>query len=328
MENAEQINQLARAFQSSRILLTAYELGVFDALSGQQKSSTTLADELETDSRALDRLLNALCTFDLLKKHDHQFSNSPVAEKFLVKGKADYLAGLGHLNNLWDSWSSLTEAIIRDDKRKAQAREKKQTQRTASFIAAMHGRAQSSAPAIVAQIDLTGVKRVLDVGGGSGIFSVQFVKSGNNLKATIFDLPQVVELSKAYVAKEGVADAIDFKTGDYTTVTGFGSGYDLAFLCAIVHINSPQVNRELVRKCYAALNPGGRLVIQDFVLDDSRTRPAPGAIFALNMLVNTPEGDAYTESEIKSWMVEAGFSGIQKLEPLGPTASMIGSKRS
>jgi 2-polyprenyl-3-methyl-5-hydroxy-6-metoxy-1,4-benzoquinol methylase len=327
MENAEQIYQMARAFQGSRILLTAYELGVFDALSGQRKSSAALAKELETDSRALDRLLNALCTFDLLYKHDNQFINSPLTERHLVKGKEGYLAGLGHLNNLWDSWSSLTGAIIRDEKLKLKATEKREAQRSASFIAAMHSRAISSAPAIVAQIDLTGVKWVLDVGGGSGIFSVQFVKAGHNLKATIFDLPHVVELSRKYVAEAGVADAIDFKTGDYTETADFGSGYDLAFLCAIVHINSPRVNRELVRKCHAALNTGGRLVIQDFILDDSRTKPAPGAIFALNMLVNTPDGDSYTETEIKSWLEEAGFSGIQKLEPLGPTASIVGVKQ-
>jgi len=326
MENAEQIYQLARAFQGSRILLTAFELGVFDALADGAKDSTSIAVQLQTDERATDRLLNALCVLGLVKKTENLFSNSVAAEKHLVADKEGFMAGLGHMNNLWDSWSELTGSIIRDNKSIKKSKEKKESQRSKSFIGAMHTRAKISAPPIVAQIDLTGVKKVLDVGGGSGIFSMQFVKSGKDLKATIFDLPHVVELSRQYVVATGLASSIDFLRGDYNKTDSFGSGYDLAFLCAVIHINSPAQNISLIQKCYKALNPGGRIVIQDFIMDDDRLNPGHGAMFAINMLVNTPSGDSYTETEITQWLTQAGFGHIRKLDPIGPSASIIGFK--
>ena len=326
MENAEQINQLASAFQGSRVLLTAFELELFTALEKGEMDSATLAGKLDTDTRATDRLLNVLCSLGLINKKNNLFSNAPAASRHLVKGKPGYLAGLSHRNNLWDTWTNLTGAVYGDEKKKEAAKKKKQKEWSESFIRAMHTRAHASAPGIVAQIDLQGVKRVLDVGGGSGAFSIQFVKQGVNLKASVFDLPHVVEMTKRYVSEAGVEASFDFLPGDYNQVESFGSGYDLAFLCAIIHINSPQSNQKLVQKCFDALQSGGRLVINDFIMDEDRINPQFGAFFALNMLVGTAEGDTYTESEIRSWYEKAGFRDVKRLEPLGPGTSIIGSK--
>ncbi len=326
MENAEQIQQLARAFQGSRILLTAFELGIFTVLESSNMESTKVAQQLDTEARATDRLLNALCGLGLVVKKGGRFSNSDAASNFLVEGKEGYLANLGHSNNLWDTWSSLTSAIIGDDAKAAKVQQQKKDQWYESFIKAMHTRARMAAPAIVSQLDLVGVNRVLDVGGGSGAFSIQFVKQGSDLKATVLDLPQVIEMTKRYVLEAGVADSFDYLAGDYTELESFGSNYDLVFLCAIIHINSPETNQKLIQKCAAALNPGGRLVINDFVMDDDRTSPVFGALFALNMLVGTREGDTYTESEIRNWFEAVGMTGFRRLEPVGPGTSLVGIK--
>mgnify|MGYP006292097987 CR=1 FL=1 len=146
METLEQLQQMARGFQTSRILLTAFELGIFEALGDNAVPSTAVASECQTDPRATDRLLNALCSLGLLQKEGELFSNTPLAAKHLVRGRPDYVAGFGHINHLWDSWSSLTSAIIRDDALEKVFKEKKEASRTDAFIAAMHGRARSSAP--------------------------------------------------------------------------------------------------------------------------------------------------------------------------------------
>ena len=92
------------------------------------------------------------------------------------------------------------------------------------------------------------------------------------------------------------------------------------FLSAIIHSNSPDQNRTLLRKCALALNPNGTLVVQDFVMNENRTDPPAGAFFSLNMLVGTAAGDTYTESEIRDWMKEAGLSDINRVEtPFGST---------
>jgi hypothetical protein len=113
--------------------------------------------------------------------------------------------------------------------------------------------------------------------------------------------------------------------GNYLT-DGLGDGYDMVFLSAVVHINSFEENRELVRKAFHALNPGGRIVIQDFVMDEDRTSPPMGAVFALNMLVNTAHGDTYTEREIREWLSSAGFAAAVRVDTGPATAMVIGVK--
>lgn len=316
--------ELARAFQGSRIVLTAYELDVFTTLGDQEKSSEEVARAIGADARGTDRLLNSLCALALLFKSDGKFTNCPVAAQYLVKGKPDYQSGLMHTVHLWDSWSMLTGAV-RDGGMVAQRPvEERDDTWFVAFIAAMHARAVNEAPVLVGNLDLTGVSRVLDVGGGSGAFSMAFVRAGNNIKATVFDLPNVVSLTQGYIDEEGLGDKIDTVAGDYNN-DQLPTGYDLAFLSAIIHSNSSGENRALFHKVGKALNPGGRIVVSDFIMDDDRTRPAFGAFFALNMLVNTSQGDTYTESEIKEWMTSTGVFSLERQDPRAP-GIMIGRK--
>jgi precorrin-6B methylase 2 len=323
----EQIQRLVRSFQESRVMLTAFELGIFTVLEQAPQTSAQVAAKLDTNDRATDRLLNALIPMGLVNKNNGVFSNAPAASTYLVAGKPCFLKGIGHANNLWDAWSNLTGAIIRNPKKAAAAKKKKEDSWYDVFIAAMDSRAITSAPPIIAQLDLDNVRRVLDVGGGSGAFSVQFVKQGKDLKATVFDQPQVVKMTQTYVAKAGLSGKIDFIAGDYTKDSNFGDGYDLVFLSAIIHSNSSATNRALFDKCYGALNHGGRIVVNDFIMDDERVDPAMGTLFALNMLVATNDGDTYSEAEVRTWLAGAGFRNIQRLPAVGPAASMIGEKQ-
>jgi SAM-dependent methyltransferase len=153
-----------------------------------------------------------------------------------------------------------------------------------------------------------------------------FVRAGKGIQAVVFDLPNVVPLTRRYIEAEGLSDRIETVTGDYTR-DSLGGGFDLVFLSAIIHSNSVDVNKQLLKKAGDALNPNGRLIIQDHIMDEDRTAPLAGAFFALNMLVGTQAGDTYTESEVRSWMEEAGFKSVRrKANPLG-TDLMIGRKR-
>jgi SAM-dependent methyltransferase len=320
------ILEMAAAFQRSRVLLTAYELGLFSVLTDETKTSAEVAASLETDRRATDRLMNALVALGLLEKHGGQFSNTPAAAQFLVKGRPGYMAGLMHTVHLWDTWSTMTDAVRGGAARKRSRIDGGEGDWLRAFIAAMHYRARAQAPQIVAEIDLAGVSRLLDIGGGSGAFSMAFVRAGAGISAVVFDLPSVVHLTRSYVESEGFAAQIAVVPGDYLR-NDLGSGFDLVFLSAIVHSNSDAQNRLLIRKAAAALEPGGRVVVVDWIMTDDRTEPVAGALFALNMLVGTEAGDTFTEAEIRSWMTDAGLSEIiRKDTPAGP-GLMIGRKR-
>lgn len=322
------IREIAYRFQSSRILLTAFELGVFTALGDRKRSSSEIARALKTDPRATDRLMNALCAMELLAKKNGKFENTPVAFRFLVKGNPEFMAGIMHTVHLWDTWSTLTAAVRKGTSvaMRPEINSRGDTWLTA-FIAAMHDRAAKQAPAVVAELDLSGVSRVLDVGGGSGAFAMAFVKAKEGVTATVFDLPNVLPLTKKYVKQAKLSGKVELQPGDYLT-DDLGKGFDLVFLSAIIHSNSESENRKLIKKCARALNPNGRVVVQDFIMDDDRTAPLHGAFFALNMLVGTGSGDTYRESEVRSWMEEAGLSKVTRKETTFGVTQIIGKKQS
>ncbi len=321
------IMQTVMAFQKSRILLTAFELELFTALAGGSKTSEEAAERLGVDKRALDRLMNALCTMELLVKKGNMFANTPAAQKFLVKGSPEFLGGFYHSNHLWDTWSSLTGAVRSGKSVFERKIDDRGEEWLTAFIAAMHYRASRTAPSVVAKLDLANVSRVLDVGGGSGAFAMAFVKAKEDIKAVVFDLPNVIPLTGGYIEQEGFHGKVDVVVGDYHT-DELGSGYDLIFLSAVIHSNSVEQNIKLIQKCAKALNPGGQVVIQDFIMNEARTDPGMGAIFALNMLVGTEAGDTFTEKEVKDWLSMAGLAAITKVDSSLGNSLVIGKKDS
>ncbi|MBI5416643.1 methyltransferase domain-containing protein [Candidatus Poribacteria bacterium] len=319
------IMDLASAFRKSKVLLTAYEFDLFTALDEKNLSADEVAKKIGSEKRATDRLMNALCAIGLLHKKENLFSNTKLTLQYLVKGKPDYMACLMHSVHLWDTWSTLTDAVLEG---KSVVNERMHTRGeawTEAFIAAMHERATKQVQALAFILDFSNVSRILDVGGGSGAFSMGFVEAKQGIKATVFDLPNVIPITKKYVNAKGLQDKIEFVSGDYAA-DDFGSGFDMVFLSAIIHINSFEENQNLIRKCSQVLNSKGQIVVQDFIMDDDRTNPPHAALFALNMLVGTESGDTYTELEVKSWMEKSGLSKIVRKDTHYNTTLIIGRK--
>jgi len=319
------ILEMASAFQRSRVLLTAHELDLFTILGEESKSSRQVAQALGTAERATDRLMNALCAMDLLIKKDGRFSNAPLASRFLVKGKPDFMAGLMHMAHLWETWSTLTQ-VVRQGRsvadRAAHVNERGEDWLRA-FIAAMHWRACQHAPGVVGLLDLSGVSRVLDVGAGSGAYAMAMVRAKEGITAVAFDLPNVIPLTRDYIRREGLQGKVTTAVGDYQ-VDPLGSGFDLVILSAIIHSNSSTENRALIRKAAEALAPRGQVVVQDFIVDEDRAGPPFATLFALNMLVGTEAGDTYTASEVREWMEEEGLRNVVRKDTPFGTSLIIG----
>ena len=308
----KEIREIAVGFQRSRILLTAYELDIFTFIGKNRYSSETVSNVLNLNNKAVEKLLNALVAIKLLAKEKEYFSNTKESFIFLSKDSPAYMAGLMHTNHLWNTWSHLTDVVktgIVAHREEINERGEKWLE---AFIHAMHDRGKKQAPAQIANIDLQNVGSVLDVGGGSGCYSMEFINRKPGLKAAIFDLPNVIPISKRIVEKENFTGKIEYYSGDYKTEE-LPKGFDLVFLSAIIHSNPPEINQELVKKCYRALNVNGRIVIQDWIMNDAKTEPVQGAVFSINMLVGVEGGDCYSESEVSSWMKNAGFTDVSKI---------------
>ncbi len=320
----EDIKKLAYAFQQSRILLTAIELKIFTTLEKHMLTSNEVAEKLNTDPRATDRLMNALCAMGLLKKIHNKFYNSESANNYLIEGKPEFMGGLFHTIELWKSWSTLTEVIKRGSH--VYKINKENFEWTKSFIAAMHYRALKEAKIVSYMLNFENVKKMLDLGGGSGAFTMQFIETHPEIEAVIFDQPDVIQLTKVYAENFALKNKISFIEGDYLK-DNIGNHYDLILLSSIVHINSFDENKMLIKKCSDALNKNGQLIIKDWIMDKDRTKPTEGAIFAINMLVGTKCGDTYTESEMKQWLVDAGITSIERKNTSYGFSLLIGYKK-
>ena len=326
IENPSELLDLVSGFRISRIILTAYELEIFSDLKEAGLSSIELAIKKKLDPRATDRFMNALVSLGLLQKSGNQFTNTLFSSKYLVKGQSGYLAGLSHQAHLWRTWSTLTEAIKAGT---SVAVEKPIGERDEnwldSFIAAMHSRGVPQSKEVADLLDFSNIHSILDVGGGSGAFTFEFIRRCNHATAVVFDLPAVVPITQKYIQQTGLKNIITTLPGDYLT-DKFGSGYDLVFVSAVIHINSPEENELLINKCFDALNPHGQLVILDHFMNDDRTEPKAGAIFALNMIVGTLHGDTYTDNEVRNWMSNSGLKDIKRKDSKQGTSLLIGRK--
>lgn len=310
--NRSSILEMGRGFLLPRILLSAGQLDLFTKLGGAQSSVEDLCSKYGFDERGLTILLDALVAMELATKSaDGKYGVEGAIYDLLARDGADsILPMIEHNNNMWRTWSNLTEIVTSGMNPKAVDREQRSDADTESFIGAMHVIGKALADEIAGSIDLDRYRKMLDVGGGSGIYTIAFLKKAPQLSSTIFDLPKVCEISRAFLDEAGMRERAQTMEGDFR-VDEFPKGHDLVLLSAIIHMNSREGNRDLFRKAYECLEPGGTLMIRDYFLDESRTRPMEGAIFAVNMLVGTSGGNSYTVREVSSDLEAQGFKNVR-----------------
>jgi (2Fe-2S) ferredoxin/precorrin-6B methylase 2 len=319
----DELLRSVRGYQESRALLTALELDVFTVV-GRGATAERVASVLKLDARATRLLLNALVALGLLDKKDGVFANGPVAVRYLAAGsKDDARDASKHNLALWTRWSTLTDAV-RAGHAVADVSPRSDDW-TVPFIAAMHKNATLRAPVVVRAVGAEGARRLLDVGGGSGAYAIAFAQANPELQAEIFDLPSVVPIAQRHVAAAGLGGRVRTRTGDLRR-DAFGTGYDLVLVSAICHMLGPRENQDLLRRVHPALAEGGRVVVQDFLLEADGTSPAHAALFALNMLVGTPEGSTYSEAEYTDWLRAAGFADVHRIRLGGPTDLVLGTR--
>jgi (2Fe-2S) ferredoxin/ubiquinone/menaquinone biosynthesis C-methylase UbiE len=317
----DELAQSIRGFQESRVILTALELDLFTAIQSGATAAQAAATA-GTEARATEMLLHALASLDLVRKQGAVFHNAPVAARFLAAGSPDSARmAMLHTARLWHRWSGLTECVrtgttVPDDERGVDG--------TEAFIAAMHNNARQRAAQLV-QAVAAGAMRMLDVGGGSGAYAIAFAQANPRLHAEVFDQPAVLAIAARHIREAGLEERVTTRVGDLRT-DEFGGGYDLVLISAICHMLSEEENRDLLARVYRALVEGGRVAIQDFLLRADKTGPRAGALFSLNMLVNTRGGASYSEEEYTGWLREAGFGEVRRVALAGPAGVLIATR--
>jgi len=319
MHEAGKIIEMANAFYSSQILFASSDLGVYAFLANSPGSTVEeVASRCELSPRGCRLLLDACVAVGLLTKQSGRYKNSEVAERHLVPGSPEDLsAAIRYNRDVYQAWGKLPE--FARSGRPVESPEihlGEDPERTREFVLSMHGRALGIGRAVVPQLDLQGCRRLLDLGGGGGTYSVLIAQQHPEIFCTVIDLPGILSVSEKLIAEQGVSDRVKTLPGDYHTIQ-LPEGHDVAILFGILHQESADTIAELLERTYEALEPGGVIYVMDMMTDTTHAAPEFSALFAVNMALTTHDGWVFSDEELQTWLAAAGFVDIA-VYPLDP----------
>ncbi|NQS70956.1 MAG: methyltransferase domain-containing protein [Desulfobulbaceae bacterium] len=325
--NVPELLKLSGAFWTTCTIHAGVKLDVFSTLTRGSATAAELASALQTDARGMGMLLNALTALELLEKNGETFTITPFSCQYLSKNSPDYMGHIiMHHHYLVEGWSKLDLAVTTGKPVRTSSTYADDKVRE-SFLMGMFNLAMQLAPHVARETDLNGRKHLLDLAGGPGTYAIHFCKENPSLSAVIFDYPTTRPFAENTVARFDLSDRIAFVAGDIT-VDAIDAGFDVVWMSHLLHSKGPAACRTIVAKAAQALEAGGMLLVQDFLLDDSRTAPLHSALFSLNMLIGTPEGQAYSQKDITEMMQQAGLHTIHRLAITLPNGAgiMAGTK--
>jgi len=307
-ENIDKLSEIARGFMKSEILLVANELNIFSLIGKKGKSLDDICRETGINRRAMKILLNALMAMKFIDMEKDFYLNSSLSCEYLLPGKEFYQGNmLKHLYKTKGRWADLLDIVKTGKPLKTGSETRKKSEdETRRFILGMSNVAAASVEKLLPLLDLSGIKHLLDVGGGPATYSTGFCKKYPGLRATVFDLPEVIPITKEQLTLAGMEESIDTIAGDFMS-DEFGGPYDMVFISNIIHMLGPDKISGLFQKSAKCLEPGGKIAVKDFFVDNDLKGPEYSLLFAVNMLVSTEEGNTYTEREVIDMLSKSGF---------------------
>jgi SAM-dependent methyltransferase len=313
-------------YRRAVIILSAVRSGLFEVFMEKKEIDVPhVARIMKWNERGTEILLNALCSLGYLKKNQEKYLVDPVFQKVLIDGNYKLMGEwMMHEWRLISRWIHLGE-VLESGKPYREPEKKTVHLNHRNFILSMAHREKENLITIVNAIDLSGYKKLLDLGGGPGLFAIGFVEKYSALRVTIFDTPETEPIALEFMSNSSAKSRIEFKGGDFMR-DDFGHDYDVALLSSILHIYGPEDNKKLLSRIYHSLNEGGKVIIRDFFLNNKKTGPVIGTLFAVNMLINTENGNAYSFQEIREWLTIAGFTHIQKRKLEGRMELLVAEK--
>jgi SAM-dependent methyltransferase len=305
--------QLSGGYWSACALHAGVKLDLFSPLSERRRTAAELAALLKCDLRGLVMLLNALAAMELLEKREDEYAATPFAAEFLSRTSPGYLGYIVmHHHHLMAGWAHLDEAVASGEPLRERFSHGDDETVRESFEMGMFNLAMQIAPKIVSGIDLSGRRRLLDLGGGPGTYAIHFCQQNPDLKAVVYDLPSTRRFAEQTISRFGLSDRIGFEAGDFDIADIQGS-FDVAWLSHILHGEGPQECARLLKKAVGVLEPGGSIMVQEFILDDTMDQPLFPALFSLNMLLGTPAGQAYSQGQLFEMLAAEGVGDLRRL---------------
>ncbi len=305
------VMRVASAYWDSSILHVANSLDVFTKLSKEGPATAEeMAQRCGVDARGIEMILMGCICLGFLEKVEGRFRNTPLAETFLVEGSPRNQRGIVSMFKNWVlPWSRLEEAV-RSGAPVVEKQHDHGEEATRTYIMGMLHRGIPQAQLLAEEVPLQGRKKMLDVGGGPGIFSIIMCQKNPGLKAAVLDLPQTLRVTRDIIRDwnaEGVVETIE---GSYMD-EGYGEGYDVVLTSSMISQEGPDIVKHILRESFKAMVSGGIILIQEQFLDDEKTGPMLPVQVGLNQLIHTPAGRAYSAKEVAEFAREIGFVDLE-----------------
>ena len=316
LESAEAISDIAFAFMGSKALFSALHVGLFSALSDKTMSAEEVAAATDLDVDRATTLLTALTSLGLVRKSDDGFANSPAAEAFLVKGRkydfGDYLR-FQIDRQMYPFLTQLNDALtgsLEEDKVASYADWFSDPEEARLYSESQHAGSLGPGRGLAKMVDLSATRKLLDVGGGTGAFSISLCKSYPELTSTVLDFPNVAKVGEEFIAKEGLSDRITYQPGNALT-DPWPETADAVLMSYLFSGVPGNTIPGLVRKAMETLTPGGRFMVHDFMVDENREGPKLAALWQLQHTAFNPEARSITSDYVSELMTAAGFVDIE-----------------
>ncbi|HKJ28286.1 MAG TPA: methyltransferase [Anaerolineales bacterium] len=306
------ITKHLEAVYPSFALHAAMQLDIFTQLHHKSLSMEELAQVIDVQAYKLRPVLFILVQAGLLNYARFLFSNTPETDRYLVKGKPDYMGTRVGLNS--SNWRRMldTAEIVRAGKPPAAYDDPASPDEFYKFFRGLYPGAVEDAKLLLERHNFKDCEMLLDVGGGAGGLGITIAKANPELKATIIDLPLVTPITNQFVNQENVTDQVDVASVDAVNEMLPGT-YDVVVARHLIQVLSPKDAGLLLGNISDAVNPGGKLFIIGYILDDSRQAPAKAVDFNLILITSSEYGEAYTEQEYRAWLENAGFVAFSRV---------------
>jgi ubiquinone/menaquinone biosynthesis C-methylase UbiE len=319
--------RMALGFRESKILLVANDKDIFSELAAGLNTVDALAAKLIVNARALRIMLDALTAMGVLSKKGQYYFNEDATQHYLVRGKPEYKGDfLKFLHMCWNQWNDLDQALeVGTANENNRVINNTQLEFNHAYLQGMDNMGWETAEKIAPLLDLNSVHSMLDVGGGAATFSIAFAKKNPDMKSLVIDFPPALEVAHANIEHNKMGDRIKTMAGNFWDVD-FGCNHDLVWISRVVHHLDETECAKMITKAVSALSPGGRVIVNDTLMDDNRVMPHFAAMFSVFMLVITKNGRCYTINEAKEWMKDAGLIDVNYIEIDEECRMVIGRK--
>jgi ubiquinone/menaquinone biosynthesis C-methylase UbiE len=321
----EPIMRLAAGFMAAKHLFTANELGLFEALADDPATLDALAARTGLTPRTARISADAMVALGLIERDGDAYRNSALAATFLSgTGPADmrpFLRFWDHIS--YPSWIGLADALGKGQVNEIVGMDA-ETQRIAS--AGIEAVLAGPAAALANTVKFTDRQRLLDVGGGTGSWSIAVVRQHPHMTATVVDLPKVADIARGRIADAGLTSRIDVVSGDAFDAA-LPAGHDVCLVANLIHYFSPEENQQLLRRIRGAVETGARLLLADFWTDSTHTEPLMAALMAGEFAVHVRHGDVYSVSEAQQWLEGTGWQLGEHLPLAGPVSLITAQAR-